>query len=225
MQLFSIRSSPFGERYQGKGTDYGEHLLRTLPSVNRAAGVEPDEQRDPGGARPRSTVFGLLCLGNTAYCSIATTMRSDRQASFDGCRSASRPRALRRLTFQTTGMEGAIEVAASSRRTFVAVPFSPAFDRAKIRSEISQLPRFHEEHHEYGDLLRPETWLRVDEQRTLERSPECPHSRATVPARSRSARSQSDIGSTPDRFDRHGRRPPGVLIRIALLQTALTTPF
>jgi flagellin len=103
---------------------------------------------------------------NAAYWSIATTMRSDRQALSTVTDALGLGAAT--VDVANQGMEGAIKIASDLKAKLVAAR-QPGVDRAKIQSEISQLQ----------DSMKSvvntatfsgQNWLAVDSSGTLERT-------------------------------------------------------
>jgi flagellin len=103
---------------------------------------------------------------NAAYWSIATTMRSDRQALSTVTDALGLGAAT--VDVANQGMEGAIKIASDLKAKLVAAR-QPGVDRAKIQSEISQLQE------SLSSVVNTATfsgqnWLAVDSTTTLERT-------------------------------------------------------
>ena len=103
---------------------------------------------------------------NAAYWSIATTMRSDRQALSTVTDALGLGAAT--VDVANQGMEGAIKIASDIKAKLVAAR-QPGVDRAKIQSEITQLQE------SLSSVVDTSTfsgqnWLAVDSTATLERT-------------------------------------------------------
>jgi flagellin len=112
---------------------------------------------------------GLRVAGasdNAAYWSIATTMRSDRQALSTVADALGLGAAT--VEVATQGMEGAIKLASDIKAKLVAAR-QPGVDRAKIQSEISQLQESMQSVVDTS-TFSGQNWLAVDSTGTVERT-------------------------------------------------------
>jgi flagellin len=103
---------------------------------------------------------------NAAYWSIATTMRSDRQALSTVSDALGLGAATVEVAVQ--GMEGAIKIASDIKAKLVAAR-QPGVDRAKIQSEISQLQESLQSIVDTS-TFSGQNWLAVDSTGTVERT-------------------------------------------------------
>lgn len=103
---------------------------------------------------------------NAAYWSIATTMRSDRQALSTVTDALGLGAAT--VDVANQGMEGAIKIASDVKAKLVAAR-QPGVDRAKIQSEISQLQESLSSVVETA-TFSGQNWLAVDSTSTLQRT-------------------------------------------------------